>query len=163
MGALERQGVPVPSLIAERGGDTGLSPNPSGTGPTPAPQSGRPRIGRELGRGAEGIVYENLDQPGWVVKEFYPGGTSPLQAGNEFANLEKARIIRPDNVVKAQVPADPRQGWIVKEEVYRSNTPKDYAQLNDVLRDFQNIRDVLGNLMWGTTSDNPTPRWILFE
>jgi hypothetical protein len=30
-----------------------------------------PRIGREIGRGSEGIVYENLDRPGWVVKEYY--------------------------------------------------------------------------------------------
>ena len=73
-----------------------------------------PRIGRELGRGAEGVVYENLDQPGWVVKEFHKGGTSPLQAGNEFRNLEKARAIRPDNVVKAQPPVDPAQGFLVK-------------------------------------------------
>ena len=48
-----------------------------------------PRIGQELGRGAEGIVYEDLDQPGWVVKEYYQGGTSPLQAQNEFQNLER--------------------------------------------------------------------------
>jgi hypothetical protein len=74
-----------------------------------------PQIGQELGRGAEGVVYENGDQPGWVVKVFHKGGTSPYQAGNEFQNLEKARTIRPDNVVKAQPPADPRQGWIVKE------------------------------------------------
>lgn len=138
-------------------------PNTSGTGPTPPPPTGRPRIGRELGRGAEGVVYENLDQPSWVVKEFHPGGTSPFQAGNEFANLERARAIRPDNVVKAQAPTDPRQGWLVKEEVYRSNTPKDYTQLSDVVRDFQNIHDVPNNLMWGTTADNPTPRWILIE
>jgi len=129
----------------------------------PNGQTGRPRIGRELGRGAEGVVYENLDQPGWVVKEFYQGATSPLQAGNEFANLEKARTIRPDNVVKAQALADPRQGWIVKEEVYPSNTPSDKNQENEVLRDFQNIHDAPGNLMWGTTTDNPTPRWLLIE
>jgi hypothetical protein len=71
-----------------------LVPNTSGTG-------GMPRIGQELGRGAEGVVYEDLDQPGWVVKEFHPGGTSPLQAMNEFQNLERARAIRPDNVIKA--------------------------------------------------------------
>ena len=75
-----------------------LVPNTSGTG-------GMPRIGQELGRGAEGVVYENLDQPGWVVKEFHQGGTSPLQARNEFQNLEKARAILPDNVVKAQAPS----------------------------------------------------------
>jgi hypothetical protein len=66
-----------------------------------APQGGMPRIGQELGRGAEGVVYENLDRPGWVVKEFHKGGTSPLQARNEFQNLERAPAIRPDNVVKA--------------------------------------------------------------
>jgi hypothetical protein len=128
----------------------------SGTG-------GMPRIGRELGRGAEGVVYINLDQPGWVVKEFHRGGTSPFQAGNEFQNLEKARAIRPDNVVKALPPADPRQGWIVKELVTRSYTPKDRAQRTKLLQDFQTIPDVAGNLMWGTTADDPTPRWILIE
>ena len=95
--------------------------NTSGTG-------GMPQIGQELGRGAEGVVYENLDQPGWVVKEFNQGGTSPLQAGNEFQNLENARAIRPDNVVKAQAPADPRQGFLVKEQVMPTDVPEDLAQ-----------------------------------
>jgi hypothetical protein len=122
-----------------------------------------PRIGRELGRGAEGVVYVNLDQPGWVVKEFHKGGTSPFQAGNEFQNLEKARAIRPDNVVKAQPPADPQQGWIVKEEVIPSDTPQDIIQKAQLFQDFQHISDVRSNLMWGTTADNPRPRWILLE
>jgi hypothetical protein len=124
---------------------------------------GRPQIGREIGRGAEGVVYENLDEPGWVVKEFHQGGTSPLQAGNEFANLEKARAIRPGNVVQAQPPADPRQDFLVKEEVTPSATPRDMTQRDDLLLDFTNIHDAPGNLMWGTTADNPTPRWILIE
>jgi len=131
----------------------------SGTG-------GMPRIGRELGRGAEGVVYENLDQPGWVVKEFHKGGTSPLQAGNEFRNLEKARAVpgRADNVVKAQAPADPRQGFLVKEEVYPTNMPPDMVQRAQVRQDFlPQIPDADGNLMWGTTADNPTPRWLLVE
>lgn len=120
-------------------------------------------MGRELGRGAEGVVYENLDQPDWVVKVFHQGVTSPFQARNEFDNLEKARAIRPDNVVKAQAPADPRQSWIVKEEIYRSNTPEDYVQKADLLRAFGNIHDVFGNIIWSTTADNSTPRWILIE
>jgi hypothetical protein len=132
-------------------------------GSGPAPQTGRPRIGRELGRGGEGIVYENLDQPGWAVKEFHKGGTSPLQAGNEFANLGRARAIRPDNVVGAQAPANPRQGWIVKEQVHPSTTPPDMAGRAQVLRDFQNIPDAGSNLIWGTTAGNSTPRWILIE
>ena len=61
-----------------------LVPNTSGTG-------GMPRIGQELGCGAEGVVSEDLDQPGWVVKEFHKGATSPFQARNEFQNLERAR------------------------------------------------------------------------
>ena len=132
--------------------------NASGTG-------GMPRIGQEIGRGAEGVVYENLDQPGTVVKEFHKGGTSPLQARNEFQNLENARAIpgRADNVVKAQAPADPRQGFLVKEKVIPSTTPPDAAQRAAVLRDFQNIPDAGSNLMWGTTADNQTPRWILIE
>ncbi len=121
-------------------------------------------MGRELGRGAEGVVYENLDQPGWVVKEFHPGGTSPLQAGNEFANLAKARAIRPDNVVKAQTPADLRQGFLVKEKVLPTDVPEDLAEKAKVLQDFlPQIPDAGGNLMWGTTVDNPTLRWILLE
>jgi len=40
----------------------------------------RPSIGQELGRGAEGVVYENLDEPGMVVKEFHQIAASPLQA-----------------------------------------------------------------------------------
>lgn len=132
----------------------------------PNPQTGRPRIGREIARGAEGIVYENLDQPGWVVKEFYQGSTSPLQARNEFVNLAKARAIHPDNVVKAQAPADPRQGWIVKEEVIPDTpTLADRAVGSRIEQDFVNggVQDVGSNLLFGYTADNPTPRWMLLE
>lgn len=125
-----------------------------------------PRIGRELARGAEGIVYENIDQPGTVVKEFHKGGTSPLQAANEFWNLEKARAIRPDNVVKAQAPADPRQGWIVKEEVIPDlPTPVDLLTGQQIEQDFVNggVQDVGGNLLFGHTADNSAPRWLLVE
>jgi hypothetical protein len=130
------------------------------------PQTGRPRIGKELGRGAEGVVYENLDQPGWVVKEFHPGATSPLQAGNEYADLQKAGAIRPDNVVKAQAPVDPRQGWIVKEQVIRDiPSPADRAVRSQIEQDFINggVQDVGSNLWFGYTVDNPIPRWILLE
>lgn len=130
------------------------------------PQTGRPRIGRELGRGAEGVVYENLDQPGWAVKEFYPGVTSPFQARNEFANLAKARAILPDNVVKAQAPAGPRQSWIVKEQVIPDNpTPADQVAGQQMEQIFVNggVQDVGSNLMFGHTAGNPTPRWILLE
>lgn len=136
-----------------------LIDNTSGTGGMP-----KPRMGRELGRGAEGVVYENLDQPGWVVKEFLKGGASPFQARNEFRNLESARTIRPDNVVKAQAPADPRQGFLVKEQVLPTDAPPDLAQRTQVLRDFlPQIADADGNLIWGATADNPTPRWLLIE
>ena len=132
-------------------------PNTSGT-------DGMPRIGQELGRGAEGVIYEDLDQPGWVVKEFHQGGTSPFQARNEFQSLERARAIRPDNVVKAQAPADPRQGFLVKEQVLPTDVPPDLAQRTQVLRDFlPQIPDADGNLMWGVTADDPTPRWLLIE
>ena len=126
----------------------------------PAPK-GRPLKGNELGRGADGVVYEIPNDPNNVLKEFHHP-TLP-QARNEFANLENARAIRPDNVVGAQAPANPRQGWIVKERVYPSSTPKDMTQLTEVLRDFQNIPDAGSNLMWGTTASNSTPRWILIE
>jgi hypothetical protein len=125
---------------------------------------GMPRLGGELDRGAEGIIYEDLDQPGWVVKVFHQGGTSPFQARNEFENLEKARAIRPDNVVQAQAPADPQQGWLVKEQVLPTTTPPDKAQRAQVLQDFlPQIPDADGNLMWGPTASNPTPRWLLIE
>ena len=123
-----------------------------------------PRIGAELARGAEGVVSENLDQPGWVVKVFHMGSTSPFQARNEFQNLEKARAICPDNVVQAQAPADPQQGWLVKEQVLPTSTPPDMAQRARVRQDFlSQIPDAGGHLMWGTTSGNPTPRWLLVE
>jgi hypothetical protein len=129
----------------------------------PGVPGGRPNIGGELARGAEGVVYDNLDQPGWVVKEFHHGRTSPLQARNEFENLEKARSIHPDNVVKAQAPADPRQGFIVKEKVTESATPKNTLQEAQLIRDFENVHDAGGNMIWGTTAGNSTPRWILIE
>ena len=123
-------------------------------------------MGRELGRGAEGVVYENLDRAGWVVKVFHQGVTSPLQARNEFVNLETARAIGPDNVVKAQAPADPRQGWLVKEQVIEDVlTPVDLAAGKQVEQEFINggVQDVAGNLIFGHTADNPTPRWMLIE
>jgi hypothetical protein len=125
-----------------------------------------PRIGRELGRGAEGVVSENLDQPGWVVKEFHQGGTSPLQARNEFQHLEKARAILPHKVVKAQVPVDPRQGFLVIEQVTPDHpTPTDVVAGRRIEQTFVNggVQDVGGNLMFGHTTDNPTPRWMLIE
>jgi hypothetical protein len=122
-----------------------------------------PRIGRELGRGSEGIVYENLDRPGWVVKEYYQGRTSPLQAANEFQNLENARAISPENVVQAEAPTNPRQDFLVKQQVLETTVPEDFAQRAQVEQVFQNIPDAAGNLLWGTTLDNPTPRWLLIE
>jgi hypothetical protein len=123
-----------------------------------------PRIGKELGRGSEGIVYENLDQPGWVVKVFHQVGTSPLQARNEFQNLQSASAIRPENVVKAHAPSDPGQRFLVKERVLSTHVPEDLVQKAQVLQDFlPKIQDAGGNLMWGTTVDNPTPRWLLIE
>jgi hypothetical protein len=123
----------------------------------------RPRIGREIDRGAEGVVYENLDEPDWVVKEFYAGVTSPFQARNEYQNLANARAIRPDNVVQARAPIDPRQGWIVKEKVLPTDVPEDHAQKVALLLAFATIPDARGNLLWGTTASNPTVRWILIE
>jgi hypothetical protein len=134
--------------------------NTSGTG-------GMPQTGSELGRGAEGVVYENLDQAGTVVKQFHKQSTSPLQARNEFANLEKARAIRPDNVVKAQAPANPRQGWLVKERVIPGTpTPADQAALGPIAQDLINggVHDVgPNNFIFGHTANNPTLRWILIE
>src|SRR5690242_3300184 len=118
---------------------------------------GMPRIGRELGRGAEGVVYEDLDQPGWVVKEFHKGGTSPVQAGNEFQNLGRARAVLPDDVVKDQAPIDPRQGFLVKEQVILDDpTPANVVRGWKIEHEFINIgvQDVWGNLMFGHTVDN---------
>jgi hypothetical protein len=126
---------------------------------------GMPRTGLELNRGTEGVIYENLDDPGMVVKEFHKGRGSPVQAQNEFENLEKARAIpgRADNVVKARAPVDPRQDFLVKERVLPTDVPEDLAQKIQVIQDFKNIQDSSGNLLWGTTADNPTPRWMLIE
>jgi hypothetical protein len=132
-----------------------------------SPTGGMPRMGPEIGRGAEGVVYENLDQPGWVVKDFHKSATSPLQARNEFQNLEKARAVsgRADNVVKAQAPADPRQGFLIKEQVIRDTPPANLAELGKIIQDFDNagVHDPAGNMIFGHTADNPTPRWILIE
>jgi hypothetical protein len=119
-----------------------------------------PQPGRELGRGVEGVVYEIPGEPGWVLKEFFKPG---LQARNEHANLEAARQIRPGNVVNARPPIDPRQGWLVKEQVIPSTTPENLSEKAAVLQDFKNINDAASNLIWGTTSSDPVPRWILIE
>lgn len=101
-----------------------------------------------------------------MVKEFHKGGTSPFQARNEFRNLEKARLIHPDNVVKAQAPSDPRQGFIIKEEVIPAiPTLAERAVGLLMEQDFVNggVQDVGKNLIFGHTADNPTPRWMLIE
>jgi len=139
-------------------------PSTGGTGN--APQTGRPRIGAEIGKGAEGTVYENLDEANSVVKEFTPGRTSPLQARNEFDNLEKARSVRPNNVVKARRPADPRQGWLVKELVIEDVPGEaDLAERDAILKAFDDagVQDARSNIRFGHTADNATPRWILIE
>jgi hypothetical protein len=56
-----------------------------------------------------------------------------------------------------------QSGQRTGEEMTPSDTPEDLVQLAQLFQDFQHIPDVYGNLMWGTTADNPTPRWILFE
>ena len=159
VGALAGAGVGVGGEIYM------MSTGGMGGGPGSTSQGGRPRTGQEVGRGAEGVVYENLDQPGTVVKVFQKGATSPLQAGNVFQNLEKARAVHPDNVVKAQAPADPRQGWIVKEQVIRDPPPADLTERAPILQDFDNagVQDARGNLIFGHTASNPTPRWLLIE
>jgi hypothetical protein len=68
-------------------------------------------------------------------------------------------------VVKAQVPADPQQGWIVKEQVIRDTPSADPTELIRIVQDFDNagVQDPGGNMVFGHTADNPTPRWILVE
>jgi hypothetical protein len=124
-----------------------------------------PRTGQEIGRGAEGVVYENLDEPGWVVKEFHTGGTSPRQALNEFENLARARAVRPENVVQALPPVSARQGFLVKELVSRDTPPADRAELASILQDFDNagVQDAASNMIFGHTAGSLTPRWILIE
>jgi len=77
-----------------------------------------------------------------------------LQARNEFENLEKGRAVLPDNVVNAQAPADPRQGWIVKEKVVEIEaTTAQNREGIDILQKFidAGVNDASGNMMFGTT------------
>jgi len=87
-------------------------------------------FGKKSSGGAEGVVYENLDEPGWVVKVFHASGTSPFGARNEFQNLENARAIRPDNVVSN----DP-----VANERMTAQEPASYARQQGV--DLEPIRN----------------------
>ena len=121
-----------------------------------------PRLGPYLNEGSKGAVYENAEKPGWVVKKFFQGRGSPLQARNQYNNLQAARRISPDNVVEAEAPLNPRQGWLVKQQVFESDTPPDMAQYAQIVNDLQ-VQDAGRNLMWGYTLDNPSPRWILIE
>jgi hypothetical protein len=47
--------------------------------------------------------------------------------------------------------------------VFPTDVPEDLGQKAAALRDFPNIHDAAGNLMWGTTAGDPTPRYILIE
>jgi hypothetical protein len=103
-----------------------------------------------------------------VVKTFWEG-SDPLKAESQIKNLAKARGVRgrADNVVQARPLLDPRnprsQNWLVREEVLPTNVPEDNVLKGQVLQDFQHIPDAASNLRWGTTTGNPTPRWILIE
>jgi hypothetical protein len=128
-----------------------------------------PQLGGRLGQGGEGAVFQHATDPGWAVK-VYKQGTNPLEARNMINRLDQARAIpgRADNVVRTRPlvdPANPRgQNWVVREEVLPTNVPPDYAQQAQVLRDFLPTHpDAAGNLLWGTTAGNSTPRWILIE
>jgi hypothetical protein len=85
---------------------------------------------------------------------------------SEQKACESSGAIRPDNVVKAKPPADPRQGFLVKERVIPDNpTAADQAALRQIEQDHINggVQDAGGNLVFGHSADNPTPRWILIE
>jgi hypothetical protein len=94
-------------------------------------------------------------------------GGNPLAARNQLDNLARARAIQPDNVVQARPlldPANPRsQNWLVEEEVLQTNIPQDLLEWWRLLQVFQNFPDAGGNLQWGTTGGNSTPRWLLIE
>jgi hypothetical protein len=127
---------------------------------------GKPPKGRVLGVGAEGTVYAIPNDPNNVLKEFHPGGTSPFQARNEYQNLAKARGTLPDNVVQCQQPSNPKQGWLVKERVYRLRPNlNQQAERPTITQQLvhSGVHDVPTNLIFGCIANNLKPRWILIE
>lgn len=75
-----------------------------------------------------------------------------------------SQSIKTSRVIRAQAPANPRQGWLIKEQVFPATLPPVKAQRKQVEGDFlPQLPDAGGNLMWGTTAGNPIPRWLLIE
>jgi hypothetical protein len=80
----------------------------------------------------------------------------------EHAMVADSRLLRGHRIRSQPLPA-PALDVRVDRQVHSDRFHKDRAQRAKLLQEFQNIPDVAGNLMWGTTADNPTPRWILIE
>lgn len=114
-------------------------------------------------------MFDLPDHPGWVLKEF-KSGTVGTQASNEANNLEALRKVFGDNHVVKSItpprrfnPGDPIT--LLKEKVTKAANP-DYEarkRIIQTLRERGMRDDVGGNLMWGTTASNSTPRWIWIE
>jgi RHS repeat-associated protein len=136
-----------------------------------------PRLGTRIGGGGEGVVYSNLDEPGWVVKVFNQN-TNPLAPRNQLQNLATGRQVSPQNVVQARPlidPTNPRtQNWIVTQEVIpvSGELPASVvAEGRQLATTFANggVRDVVtpsgppNNMVYGHTASDSTPRWYLIE
>ena len=97
------------------------------------------------------------------MKEYHAHRGAVNPALSEFQNLEKARSILPDNVVSATRPLVDSQKWLVRQRVFKVDpTRAQLADAAEIARRLSNggVKDVPGNLLFGYTHSNATPRWI---
>ncbi len=143
------------------------------TGVKPAPGS------IELGRGADGIVFEVLDHPELVVKDM----NHPFKLGRNRVVLE-LRILHA--VIEATAGAgatrvfnhgtdSQERSWLVRErvfDVFPRGSQAARRTLIDLILKIHPNADVsilmlpdptFDNVRWGYTEVNREPRWILID
>jgi hypothetical protein len=133
----------------------------------------------ELGRGADGIVVEVLDHPELVLKDM----NHPFKLGQNRIALER-RVLHAVIDATGGLGAtrvfnlgtdEQERSWLVRERVFdvhpRGTQDARNTLVDLILRILPNA-DVnrlmlpdptFDNVRWGTTQDNPEPRWILID
>lgn len=133
----------------------------------------------EIGRGADGIVFEVLDHPELVVKDM----NHPFKLGRNRIALE-LRVLQAVIDATAGHGAtrvfnrgtdDHERSWLVRERVFDvlpRGTQADRQKLIDLIFKIHPNADVsilmlpdptFDNVRWGYTQADPEPRWILID
>jgi len=133
----------------------------------------------ELGRGADGIVVEVQDHPGWVIKDMnhaFKLGRNRIELERRvlFAVAEATQGLGATQVFNLGTDEQERS-WLVRERVFdvepRGSQAERTRLIDLILRMMPNAdvnRTMLpdptyDNVRWGYTLAHPEPRWILID